>query len=183
MKNLFFISLFAFVSCTPSVNTEKKDSLTEEHKVEKQLEKLGIQLPAITLPVANYVSAVRSGNMLYISGAGPKQKDGTYIIGRLGDSMELEQGYAAARLIAINHLAVIKNELGDLDKVKRIVKVLGMVNATADFKYHPKVINGYSDLMVEVFGQKGKHARSAVGMVSLPMGITVEVEMILEVEE
>ena len=149
---------------------------------EAKLKEKGITLNAPSTPVANYVNAVRVGNLLYLSGRGPSQSDGVYITGKLGKELTIEQGYAAARLTAINHLSVIKSELGSLNKVKRIVKVLGMVNCTEDFKDQPKVINGYSDLMVEIFGDKGKHARSAVGMSSLPFGMAVEVEVIIEVE-
>ncbi|HEX7845923.1 MAG TPA: RidA family protein, partial [Chitinophagaceae bacterium] len=116
-------------------------------------------------------------------GKGPAKPDGSYITGKVGADLTLEQGREAARLTAINQLAVLKAELGDLNKVKRIVKVLGMVNCNGDFKDHPKVINGFSDLMVEIFGEKGKHARSAVGMCSLPNNMAVEIELIVEVEE
>lgn len=150
---------------------------------EAKLKEKGIVLPAPQKPVANYVNAVRVGNLLYLSGKGPTKPDGSNITGKVGKDLTIEQGYEAARLTAINHLAVLKAELGSLNKVKRIVKVLGMVNCTEDFKDQPKVINGYSDLMVEIFGDKGKHARSAVGMNSLPVGIAVEVEVIVEVEE
>jgi len=109
--------------------------------------------------------------------------DGNYIVGKLGKDLTIEQGYEAARLAAIEHIAVLKSELGDLNKVKRIVKVLGMVNSTDDFIEQPKVINGYSDLMVSVFGEKGKHARSAVGLNTLPMNIAVEIEVIVEIED
>ena len=125
---------------------------------------------------------VRVGNLLFLSGKGPTRPDGTNITGKVGRELTVEQGYDAAKLVAINHLAVLKAELGDLSKVKHIVKVLGMVNCTEDFKDQPKVINGYSDLMVAIFGDKGKHARSAVGMYALPMNIAVEVEVIVEVE-
>ena len=148
---------------------------------ETRLKQKGIVLNPPPSPVANYVDAVRVGNLIYLSGKGPQKADGTYITGKLGKDLTIEQGYEAARLTAINHLAVLKKELGSLNKVKRVVKVLGMVNCTEDFKDQPKVINGYSDLMVEIFGDKGKHARSAVGMVALPFGIAVEVEIILEV--
>ena len=141
----------------------------------------GIILIPPPSPVANYVDAVRVGNLIYLSGKGPQKADGTYITGKLGKDLTIEQGYEAARLTAINHLSVLKRELGSLNKVKRVVKVLGMVNCTEDFKDQPKVMNGYSDLMVEIFGEKGKHARSAVGMNALPFGIAVEVEIILEV--
>jgi enamine deaminase RidA (YjgF/YER057c/UK114 family) len=150
---------------------------------EAKLKEKGIVLPAPQKPVANYVNAVRVGNLLFLAGKGPTKADGTNITGKIGKDLTIEQGYEAARLTAINHLAVLKAELGDLSKVKRIVKVLGMVNCTEDFKDQPKVINGYSDLMVEIFGEKGKHARSAVGMYALPFGIAVEVEVIVEVEE
>lgn len=149
---------------------------------EAKLKEKGIVLTAPGKPVANYVNAVRVGNLLYLAGKGPTKPDGSNITGKVGKDLTIEQGYEAAQLTAINHLAVLKAELGDLNKVKRIVKVLGMVNCTEDFKEQPKVINGYSDLMVEIFGDKGKHARSAVGMYALPSNIAVEVEVIVEVE-
>lgn len=149
---------------------------------EEKLKANGIELFAPGNPVANYVNVVRVGNLLFLAGKGPTKPDGSNITGKVGKDLTIEQGYDAARLVAINHLNVLKAELGDLRKVKRIVKVLGMVNCTEDFKDQPKVINGYSDLMVEVFGEKGKHARSAVGMYALPVGIAVEVEVIVEVE-
>jgi enamine deaminase RidA (YjgF/YER057c/UK114 family) len=134
-------------------------------------------------PLANYVHVVRSGNLLFLAGKGPAKADGTYITGKVGKELTIEQGREAARLTAINQLAVLKAELGNLKKVNRIVKVLGMVNCEADFKDHPKVINGFSDLLVEVFGEKGKHARSAVGMCSLPNNMAVEIELIVEVDK
>lgn len=149
---------------------------------EEKLKAKGIVLTTPGAPVANYVNAVRVGNLLYLAGKGPSKPDGTYITGKVGKDLTIEQGYEAAKLTAIAHLSVLKAELGDLSKVKRIVKVLGMVSCTEDFKDQPKVINGYSDLMVEVFGEKGKHARSAVGMYALPSGIAVEVEVIVEIE-
>ena len=150
---------------------------------ETKLKEKGIVLTPPSSPVANYVNAVRVGNLLYLAGKGPSKADNTYITGKVGRDLTIEQGYEAARITAINHLAVIKNELGSLNKVKRIVKVLGMVNCTEDFKDQPKVINGYSDLMVEIFGDRGKHARSAVGMYALPFNMAVEVEVIVEIEE
>lgn len=149
----------------------------------QKLKELKIELPAIGKPLANYVHVVRSGNLLYLAGKGPSKPDGTYITGKVGTDLTIEQGREAARLTAINQLAVLKAELGDLNKVKRIVKVLGMVNCDSSFKDHPKVINGFSDLMVEVFGEKGKHARSAVGMCSLPNNMAVEIELIVEIAE
>jgi enamine deaminase RidA (YjgF/YER057c/UK114 family) len=150
---------------------------------ETNLKEKGITLIPPPSPIANYINAVRVGNLLYLSGRGPWKPDGTYITGKVGKDLTIEQGYAAARLTAISHLSVIKTELGSLNKVKRIVKVLGMVNCTEDFKDQPKVINGYSDLMVEIFGDRGKHARSAVGMNALPLGMAVEIEVIVEIEE
>ena len=150
---------------------------------ETRLKEKGIVLISPPSPVANYVNAVRVGNLLYLSGRGPSKADGTYITGKVGKDLTIEQGYEAARLTGINHLSVLKTELGSLNKVKRIVKVLGMVNSSEDFKDHPKVINGYSDLMVEIFGDKGKHARSSVGMNALPFGMAVEIEVIVEVGE
>ena len=150
---------------------------------EAKLKEKGIVLSAPSAPVATYVNAVRVGNLLFLAGKGPNKPDGTYVTGKVGKDLTIEQGYEAARLTAIAHLAVLKAELGSLNKVKRIVKVLGMVNCTEDFKDQPKVINGYSDLMVEIFGEKGKHARSAVGMYALPLDIAVEVEVIVEVED
>ena len=148
---------------------------------EERLKEKGIVLTTPSAPVANYVNVVRVGNLLFLSGKGPGKPDGSYVTGKVGKDLTIEQGYEAARLAAISHLSVLKAELGDLSKVKRIVKVLGMVNCTDDFKDQPKVINGYSDLMVEIFGEKGKHARSAVGMMALPNNIAVEVEVIVEV--
>jgi len=146
-----------------------------------RLKEKGIVLTIPSNPVANYSNVVRVGNLLYLAGKGPQRADNTFITGKVGRDLTTEQGYEAARLAAIGHLAVIKNELGSLNKVKRIVKVLGMVNCTEDFKDQPKVINGYSDFMVEIFGEKGKHARSAVGMYALPFDMAVEVEVIVEV--
>jgi len=150
---------------------------------EAKLKTLNIDLPAIGKPLANYVHVVRSGKLLFLAGKGPAKPDGSYITGKVGKDLTIEQGMEAARLTAINQLAVLKSELGNLKKVKRIVKVLGMVNCDPDFKDHSKVINGFSDLMVAVFGEKGKHARSAVGMSSLPNNMAVEIELIVEVEK
>jgi enamine deaminase RidA (YjgF/YER057c/UK114 family) len=149
---------------------------------EAKLKELKIELKQVGKPLANYVHVVRSGNLLFLAGKGPAKEDGSYITGKVGSDLTIEQGQEAARLTAINQLAVLRSELGDLNKVKRIVKVLGMVNCTPDFKDQPKVINGFSDLIVQVFGEKGKHARSAVGMCSLPYNMAVEIELIVEVE-
>jgi enamine deaminase RidA (YjgF/YER057c/UK114 family) len=157
--------------------------LIQAQDAETRLKEKGIVLTPPASPIANYVNAVRVGNLLYLAGKGPQKADNTYITGKLGRELTIEQGYEAARLTAINHLAVLKAELGSLNKVKRVVKVLGMVNCTDSFTDQPKVINGYSDLMVEIFGERGKHARSAVGMVSLPLNMAVEVEVIVEIEQ
>lgn len=149
---------------------------------DKKLKDLGITLSEPSKPVANYVKAVRSGNLIYLAGHAPVKPDGTYVTGKVGRDLTVEQGYEAAKLTAISLLSTLKAELGDLNKIKRVIKVLGMVNCHADFADHPKVINGCSDLLVAVFGDKGKHARSSVGMNSLPLNTSVEIEMIVEVE-
>ena len=150
--------------------------------VEKKLKELGIVLPATQKPIANYVKAVRSGNLVFLAGHGPSSPDGKDITGKVGKELTVQQGYDAARSTGLNLLSSLKAEIGDLNKVKRIVKVLGMVNCAEGFTEQPKVINGFSDLMVSIFGEKGKHARSAVGMYALPNNISVEIEMIVEVE-
>ena len=149
--------------------------------LEKKLQDLGITLPEAPKPVANYVPAVRVGSILFVSGHGPYNDGKTKTSGKLGRELTVEEGYKVARNVALNCLASVKGAIGDLEKVRRVVKLLGMVNCTEDFKDTPKVINGASDLLVDVFGEAGKHARSAVGMQSLPNGIPVEIEMILEV--
>ena len=149
---------------------------------EKRLKKLGIDLGKVSSPVANYVNAVRTGNLLFLAGKGPRpDKTGRRPSGKVGRDYTAEEAYQHARTVGLDLIAVMKSELGSLDRVKRIVKVLGMVNAVPEFEDQPKVINGCSDLFVEVFGEAGKHARSAVGMGSLPMGIPVEIECIVEV--
>jgi enamine deaminase RidA (YjgF/YER057c/UK114 family) len=148
---------------------------------ESRVKELRLELPSPPKPVATYLPAVQTGNLLYVSGHGPLKPDGKMIAGRVGAEMSLEQGKDAARVVGIAILATVRSTLGSLDRVIRLVKVLGMVNSTPDFKDHPQVINGFSDLMVEVFGESGRGARSAVGMGSLPGNITVEVEAIFEV--
>ncbi|WP_421825383.1 RidA family protein [Larkinella sp.] len=150
--------------------------------VEAKLKEQGIELAKPTASLANYVKAVRTGNLVFLSGHVSNRADGTGIKGKLGKDLTVEQGYEAAKLSAIGLLSSLKAEIGDLNKVKRIVKVLGMVNSAPDFTDHPKVVNGCSDLFVKVFGDKGKHARSAVGVAALPSDYAVEVEMIVEVE-
>lgn len=189
MKNflyLTFLALLAFACSDNASSTDRADvakAQVSDYDPEAKLKELGIELPAVAPPVANYVNAVRTGNLIFLAGKGPNKPEGGYITGKVGADLTIEQGYEAARLTGINQLAALKAELGNLNKVKRIVKVLGMVNAAPEFTDHPKVINGYSDLMVEVFGARGKHARAAVGMGSLPTNIAVEIEMIVEVED
>ena len=150
-------------------------------KTEQRLQELDIELATPTSPMANYVNAVRTGNLLYLAGKGPGLPGKPLPTGKVGRDFTIEQGYGFARETGLSLIAVMKAELGDLDRVRRIVKVLGMVNATPEFGNQPEVINGCSDLFVEVFGDRGRHARSAVGMGSLPRGIPVEIEVIVEV--
>lgn len=148
-------------------------------KVEARLRELGIELPSPVQPIATYVRYVQTGNLLYISGTGPLPGQPN---GKLGVDLDIETGYQVARSVGVSMIATIRDALGDLDRVVRVVKLLGMVNSAPDFVDQPKVINGCSDLMVEVFGEAGRHARSAVGMGALPGNIAVEVELILEVQ-
>lgn len=151
-------------------------SFVHAQDVEKKITEMGLQLPAVSKPIANYVKAVRVGNLVFLSGHGPN------VFGKVGKDLSIQQGYDAAKETGLSLLASLKAEIGDLNKVKRVVKVLGMVNCTETFTEQPKVINGFSDLMVGVFGDKGRHARSAVGMHALPNNFAVEIEMIVEVE-
>ena len=151
--------------------------------VNDRLNELGITLPSVPGPMGNYVDAVHTGNLLFLSGKGPRgDTEGGAGTGKLGKNVTVEQGYQDARSVGLILLAVMEKELGTLDRVKRVVKVLGMVNSDPEFGDQPKVINGCSDLFVDVFGDKGRHARSAVGMGALPSNITVEIEVIVEVE-
>ena len=148
--------------------------------IEQRLSELGLELPAAPPPAANYVSAVRTGNLVFLSGAGPTTADGQMPEGKVGADVTTEEAAEHARSVGLNLLAVLKNELGDLDQVRQVVKLLGMVNAVPDFREQSTVVNGCSDLFVEVFGKQ--HARSAIGVGSLPFGITVEIEAIVDVE-
>ena len=152
-------------------------------EIESRLKEIGIELPSPVKPMANYVTTVQTGNLVFTSGHGPVSVNGELETGQLGADMTIEEGYQSARLVGLGLISTLKDALRNLDRIKRIVKVVGFVNSTPDFLDHPKVINGVSDLFVEVFGDKGKHARSAVGMVQLPGGIPVEVEVIVEVED
>ncbi len=184
MKSIILgvILMLSITSCSNSNRESHSDNIEiPTRDFDAIFKSKGIVLPTLGPPKANYVHTVRTGNLIFNAGKGPQDGDGNTIIGKLGKDMDTVQGYDAARWAGIQQIAALKLELGDLNKVKRIVKVLGMVNCTPDFKDQSKVINGYSDLMVEVFGEAGKHARSAVGMGSLPNGIAVEIEMIVEV--
>ncbi len=152
-------------------------------QVETKLARLGLSLPGPPSPVANYVRSVRVGDLVFLSGHGPTRDGSFAYTGKVGAERTVEEGYEAARLVMLNLLASLKQEIHDLDRVDRVVKLLGMVNCTPDFGDHPRVINGASDLLVELYGERGRHARSAVGMQSLPSGITVEIEMIVQLEE
>lgn len=145
---------------------------------EQRLQELGLTLPAPRQAAGNYVGCVRTGNLLFTAGQGTDEYRG-----RLGEDVSIDVGYLAARQCMLNLLTVVKQEIGELSRVKRVVKILGFVNSTPDFTDQPKVMNGASDLLVQVFGEKGKHGRSAVGMAQLPLNNAVEVEMILEIEE
>ena len=151
--------------------------------VEERLTALGLALPPVSRPVANYVPAVRSGNLLFVAGQVPRDAEGRLLAGRVGATMDVDAAYRAARSCALQALAVVKDELGDLGRVTRVVRVLGLVNAVADFTEQPAVVNGFSDLMVEVFGDAGRHARVAYGAGSLPGGVPVEVESLFEVAD
>jgi len=167
-KVIFLLSLMIFAFATHSAKAQ-----TPEEKIKQ----LGLSIPEVSQPSANYVKWKQVGNLLYLAGSGPK------IYGKVGADLSVEQGYEAARATGLEIIAVLKAATGDLSRIKQFVKVLGMVNATPEFTAQPAVINGFSDLMVEVFGEKGKHARSAVGVGSLPNNMAVEIDVIVELEE
>ncbi|UCC38348.1 MAG: RidA family protein [Candidatus Aminicenantes bacterium] len=173
---LLIVSLF--ISCSPK-NTQEA---TSDFDVYERMKELKINLRKPDTPVANYVPARTSGNLVFLSGHGPLKQEGGYVEGKVGKDLTLEEGYEAARLTGLALLSSLEQEIGDLNRVKRFIKVLGMVNLNPSFTDMPKVINGFSDLMVDIFGERGKHARSAVGMASLPANIAVEIEMIVEIE-
>ncbi|MEM6806792.1 MAG: RidA family protein [Bacteroidota bacterium] len=187
MKKLLLATLLlSLLACTENNSTDtyavQKAQISEDYDPEAKLKELGIELRQPGAPVANYVNAVQTGNLLFLAGKGPNKPEGGYVTGKVGIDLSVEEGYEAAKLTAISQLSVLKAELGNLNRVKRIVNVLGMVNCGPDFGNQPEVINGFSDLMVEVFGERGKHARAAVGMNSLPRNTSVEIEMIVEIE-
>ncbi len=186
MKKTLYLLIFCFgltlVSCGSPQAQNKTVKVKSDFNPEAKLDSMGIVLPQPAVPVANFVNTVQVGNLLFLSGNGPKKPDGKFITGKVGSDLTIEEGYEAARLTGINQIGVLKSALGDLSRVKRIIRVTGMVNADPDFKQHPSVVNGFSDLMVAVFGERGKHTRAAVGMVSLPFNIAVEIDLIVEIE-
>ena len=185
MKNqltTLFLSIILFTACqSPQPAPAEKTPDIPTVNYTALLDSLGIELPAPSAPVANYVNVVQTGNLLFLAGKGPKMKDGNYMTGTIGDDVTVEQGYEAAKRVAELQLGVLQDYLGDLNKVKRVVKVLGLVRSVDDFGNQPEVMNGFSDTMVSVFGERGKHARAAVGTNSLPREICLEIEMIVEI--
>ena len=197
MKQILLLALttlFACQSATENSDTaetptsQETEQATEQqplytYDVEERLTAMGIELKKPGQPVANYVNAVRAGNLLFLAGKGPKDENGEYITGKIPGDLSMEEGYEAARMAGIELLSVLSAELGDLNKVERIVDVLGMVNSKPEFENHSSVINGCSDLMVAVFGDRGRHARASVGMASLPMNIACEIKMVVQVRD
>ena len=176
-KTIFALiaTIFILTGCN------NKPSPEADYDPEAKLKALNITLPEPPKPVANYVNGVQAGNLIFLAGKGPKYPDGRELSGKIGADLTIEQGYEGARQTAINQMSVLKAMLGDLNRVKRIVKVLGLVNCDPSFIDQPKVINGFSDLMVEVFGDRGRHARAAIGVASLPRGQAVEIELVVEI--
>jgi enamine deaminase RidA (YjgF/YER057c/UK114 family) len=169
--------------CAPRDRTQSGRARREDavSQIEEKLKTMGLALPAPPAPVANYVGAVQAGDLVFVSGHGPVKDGKLTYRGKLGRDFSVAEGYEAARLVMLNCLASLRDAIGDLDRVKRVVKLLGMVNSTPDFLRQPEVINGASDLLVGLFGDRGHHARSAVGMAVLPFDIAVEIEMIVQV--
>jgi enamine deaminase RidA (YjgF/YER057c/UK114 family) len=182
-ENLPLIALRSFPNNSAIRNPQFSSMNTSSTKnsAEKRLVELGIALPDLPKPMANYVPFVRSGNLLFISGQGPRTSDHKFLTGKVGKDITVEEAYDHARLVGINLLAVVYHAQNGFDTVRRVVKLTGFVNATDDFRDPPKVINGCSDLLVDVFGEAGRHARSAIGVSSLPENISVEIEAVFEV--
>lgn len=174
MKNLTTLIVVTLVASS---------AFAQKIDFDKKLKELNVELFTPGKPIANYVKAVRTGNLLFLAGHGPTKADGSNITGKVGKDLTVEQGYGAAKQTAVALLSTLKAEVGDLNKVKRIVKVTAWVNCHSDFMDQPKVINGCSDLLVAIFGDKGKHARAALGTNALPMNIAVEIEMVVELED
>ncbi len=178
MHNWLIVLLIISVSCQQKESNQSNNGID----IEERIRELGIQLYTPDPPIANYVRAVQSGNLVFLAGHGPRKPEGGYVTGKVGKDIDIEQAKEAARLTVISLLSSLKAEIGDLNRVKRIVKVFGMVNCEESFTEQPQVINGCSDLLVEIFGESGKHARAAVGMISLPKNISVEIEMVVELK-
>lgn len=187
MKNIIYTLVLTFglalVSCGSPKGENNPIEVKSDYNPEAKLDSMGIVLPQPATPVANFVNFVQVGNLLFLSGNGPLKADGKFITGIVGEELTIEEGYEAARLTGINQIAILKSALGDLSRVKRVIRATGMVNASPDFTQHPSVVNGFSDLMVEVFGERGRHTRAAIGMGSLPFNIAVEIDMIVEIDE
>ena len=179
---LFLVTLIVIKTGTVQAQNVSKPAAITAKDPETRIREMGLKLRTPGPPSANFLGAVRVGNLVYLSGQGPLKEDGKFMIGKVGKEFTFEEAKYAARLTGISLLEALKAEVGNLNNVKRIVKVLGMVNAVPEFDNHSQVINGFSDLMVEVFGENGKHARSAIGLGSLPRNIPVEIEMIVEMK-
>jgi enamine deaminase RidA (YjgF/YER057c/UK114 family) len=184
MKQITLCILLAtLIACNSQNPSALKVEDLYNYDIEEKIEELGIKFEIPGKPLANYVGAVKTGDLIFLSGKIPKDANGDLIKGKLGVDLTVDEGYKAARYCGIAQLATLKAEIGDLNKVVRIVKVNGMINSDPSFTDQSKVVNGFSDLMVEVFGERGKHARAAVGMASLPLGAACEIEMIVEVKQ
>ena len=183
---VLFVLVASLVGCAPTTDAEvepaSESAAPLADVVEARLAELGVTLAEPSPPVANYVRAVTTGNLVFLAGHIPRGADGEVIVGKLGADLDVDAGYEAARQSAIALLSSLAAEIGDLDRVTRIVKVTGMVNSDPDFVQQSQVINGCSDFLVEVFGERAKHARAAIGMASLPLGAAVEIEMIVEIQ-
>lgn len=179
---LFLVTLIVIRTGTVQAQNVSTPAAITAKDPETRIREMGLKLRTPGPPSANFLGAVRVGNLVYLSGQGPLKEDGKFMIGKVGKEFTFEEAKYAARLTGISLLESLKAEVGNLNNVKRIVKVLGMVNAVPEFDNHSQVINGFSDLMVEVFGENGKHARSAIGLGSLPRNIPVEIEMIVEMK-
>ena len=177
-KLLFAASVLMAIMALTATSTLAQD----DYDPEARLVSLGIELGDPAPPLANYVHAVTTGALVFLAGHGPDQSDGTFVTGKVGSDLTIKQGYDAARLTAVALLTSLKKEIGDLSRVSRIVRVFGMVNAVEGFGRQPEVINGASDLLIEVFGARGRHARAAVGMASLPFNDAVMIEMVVEID-
>lgn len=186
MKNLIlFLSLGTLVACNSGSRQPEAAAAAKSDTIDvmQRLEQLNIQLTEPSVPTANFVKWVQVGNLIYLSGHGPDKPEGGRVTGKVGSDLSVEEGQAAARLTAISLLSTLQSAIGDLNRVSRVFKVFGMVNCPPSFEQHSQVINGCSDLLVDVFGERGKHVRAAVGMSSLPANMAVEIEMVVELAD